>query len=499
MNFVFTDDRFIDFMVTIMRDSNSSGAHDHIHAPNRFAVISTPKKLDAIPVFHGRGIRIAFLDSGFFPHPDLENRIIAFHDVSGEENSIEEISKPLAHHWHGTQTTVVCAGNGKLSDYVYRGIASEAELVLVKVSENGRISEENIIRGLEWILEHREEYNIRILNISLGGDEDLTCSDSKIDQLAELCVNQGIVVIVAAGNSAESRSIPPANAHSVITVGGYSDENSYETAEFSLYHSNFGETADGIVKPEIIAPAMFVAAPILPNTKSYKMAEMLSWIASAPDHKLPALIFQHWWEVELPEVSVYQEVDVLRKILDAELNERKIVSAHYQHVDGTSYAAPITASVVAQMLEANPQLTPQAVKNILVSTAERLLQFPALRQGYGRLNAKRAVREAEKETHLTDSHFDTPPRIIGDKIFFSFHEDSAQSVVLAGDFNNWKTTETKFIKTEEGIWQAAIDNLPAGKYRYKFLVDGKRWIEDVSNLMKEPDNFGGFNSILHLG
>jgi len=57
-------------------------------------------------------------------------------------------------------------------------------------------------------------------------------------------------------------SIPPANAPSVITVGGYDDKNDLDPTTIDLYHSNFGPTADGTVKPEIIAPAMWVAAPI---------------------------------------------------------------------------------------------------------------------------------------------------------------------------------------------------------------------------------------------
>ena len=48
------------------------------------------------------------------------------------------------------------------------------------------------------------------------------------------------------------------------------------------------------------------------------------------------------------------------------------------------------------------------------------------------------------------------------------------------------------------VWQAGIKILPPGKYRYKFVVDGTRWTEDASNGLKEPDGFGGFDSILHV-
>lgn len=480
---------------------NNSNQHNHSHAPNRFAALPLTERLRADERFAGRNVRIAFLDSGFYPHPDLEDRIICFHDVSGEEDSLENL-KPQSHHWHGTQTTVVAAGSGSLSNGTYRGTASSAELVLVKVSEKGRISEQNIERGLEWILANREKYDIRILNISLGGDEDLAASESRIDVLAEECVRQGIVVVAAAGNSAfseKSYSIPPANAPSVITVGGYSDDNQTDWRLFNLYHSNYGATTGGTVKPEIIAPAMYVAAPLLPGSEEYKAAEMLEWIYNAPDYKFGSILFEHWHQADLPEPILYQRsFSAQREIIEKTWRERKIVATHYQHVDGTSFAAPIVASIVAQMLEANPGLSPAAVKNILVSTAERLRHFTAERQGYGCLNARRAVVAAERETHAFHECEFSPPRVAGKKILFFYHNDEARKVFLSGSFNDWQPNEVRFVKQTDGFWRAQIDVLPAGKYCYKFIADETNWTDDASNGLKEADGFGGFNSILHV-
>jgi serine protease AprX len=201
---------------------------------------------------------MAFLDSGFQQHPDLvepDNRVVAFHDISGEETEADSARLIESWHWHGTQTTVAAAGNGQLCDGKYRGLASDARLVLVKVSQNGRISEENIAKGLRWVIKNRDRFNIRVLNISLGGDEDVPCSLSTIDQLAEEAIRQGIVVVVAAGNTTDHAPIPPANSPSVITVGGYDDGNNPGQNDLDLYHSSFGVTAGGTVKPELIAPA----------------------------------------------------------------------------------------------------------------------------------------------------------------------------------------------------------------------------------------------------
>jgi serine protease AprX len=477
--------------------------HNHNHEPYHCAVVPLTERLHAHERFTGRGVRIAFLDSGFYPHDDLRNRIAAFHDVSGEEDTLENLKKPQSYHWHGTQTTVVAAGSGSLSEGTYRGIASEAELVLIKVSENRRITENNIARGLEWVLANREKYNIRVLNISFGGDENVPCCDSRIDKLAEECVRQGIVVVAAAGNSAYSErphSIPPANAPSVITVGGYADkEKKSNESSFTLYHSNNGATADRTVKPEIIAPAVSIAAPLLPNTEDYKSAEMLEWIYNAPDYKFGSIVFEHWHQANLPERIMYQRnKEAQREIIEATWRERKIVATHYQHVNGTSFAAPIVSSVVAQMLEANPDLSPAAVKNILISTAERIRHFSAERQGYGCLNARRAVVFAELETHVfADTEF-SPPRIEGGKILFFYHDDEAQEISLSGDFNDWQRDEIKLKKQPNGFWRGEIKVLLPGKYRYKFVVDKERWTEDASNGLKEADGFGGFNSILHV-
>src|SRR5947209_5790868 len=228
----------------------NSENHNHHHAPNRFAVIPTSVRLNADPEYTGKDVTIAFLDSGFYPHPDLlepKNRIIAYKDLTGERRSLNPNDSSESWQWHGTQTSIAAAGNGHLCDGVYRGLAYESQLALVKVSEKGSITEENIERGIKWVIKNREQYNIRVLNISLGGNDDVPCSKSIIDQAAEEAIRNGIVVVTAAGNSgADGRhSIPPANSPSVITVGGYHDNNQLNGNGLDLYHSNFGGTADG--------------------------------------------------------------------------------------------------------------------------------------------------------------------------------------------------------------------------------------------------------------
>ena len=493
-------------MIHAIENDLQSTEHDHTHAQNRFAVIPIQIRLGIDDRFTGKGVTIAFLDSGFYPHPDLVEplgRVKAFHDVTGEQANYLADKGAQSWMWHGTQTSVVAAGNGSLSDGVYRGLAPDASIVLVKVGDqHGRITEENIARGFEWVIENKERHDIRVINISLGGDEDVPCNKSSIDLAAEKAIENGIVVIAAAGNSGEAaahHSIPPANSPSVITVGGYDDKNQLQDGKIGLYHSNYGQTADGTVKPEIIAPAMWVAAPILPGTEAYQAAEILSHMALAPDYELQSLARSGWQQAGLAQSIQFEEPSVIREAVESKLRRNKIVATHYQHVDGTSFAAPIVASIVAQMIEANTFLSPAAIKSILVSSADRLDHAPAVRQGYGVVNARRAVELASRELHPVDLAGFGPQQTANGGLIFLFHNDEAHSVALVADFNGWDHAQTPFKKETNGLWRAEVSPVPKpGRYRYKFVVNGDRWIDDPNNGYKEPDEFGGLNSIFNI-
>jgi serine protease AprX len=207
------------------------------------------------------------------------------------------------------------------------------------------------------------------------------------------------------------------------------------------------------------------------------------------------LVAEVWQEAGLDAGVLELDTDGARRTVEEALVRRKVVATHYQHVDGTSFAAPITASVAALMLEANPQLTPAAIKNILISTAERLVGHPSIRQGFGVINARAAIEKAVTEEHILNDEIFFAPRVEGKKIVFSYHADEAMTVALSGDFNEWRH-DTQFERNGGGVWRAEIPCQPAGPYRYKFLVDGHRWTEDPSHALKEEDGLGGFNSLL---
>ncbi len=114
-------------------------------------VLSTPLRIDAAQKYTGKGVTIAFLDSGFYPHPDLiepKNRIIGYRHMLMKEGDTSQLFDPDVASWHGMMTSVVAAGNGSLSNGFYRGAAPDAKVVLVKLAKTGRITEQNIQDGL---------------------------------------------------------------------------------------------------------------------------------------------------------------------------------------------------------------------------------------------------------------------------------------------------------------------------------------------------------------
>jgi serine protease AprX len=361
-------------------------------------VLPTWLRLGAHEQFTGRGVTIAFLDSGFYPHPDLttpQSRILEYHNIVPKGTGTLESIDPAS--WHGMMTSVVAAGNGALSGGFFRGIAPDCNVVLVKVSKSGHVPEKNIERGLKWVLENREKYNIRVVNISAGGDEQQSYLENPLCQTVERAVRAGLVVVCAVGNAGWSPDhpvLPPASSPSAIAVGGLDDRNSLDRTRHGLYRSSYGPTFDGLQKPEVIAPGIWVPAPILPHTPTAAGAELYAKLDRASDEELRPLIEGHK-EVDRDfydarDLPVY----LIRQLVSVKLHENDVISEHYKFVDGTSFAAPIVSSTVACMLEANTHLTPQQVKRILIDTAERLPDVEIDRQGWGVIAPRRAVEVA---------------------------------------------------------------------------------------------------------
>lgn len=363
-------------------------------------IMSTPERMEASVRYTGRGVTIAFVDSDFYPHPDLiypSLRVAAVYDaVRGRmiDGFLGRAARtPGVPAWHGTMTACAAAGNGHESRGRYRGIASDAHLVLIRAMTRGyRIQTPQVIRALRWIMRNHERYGIRVVNLSIGVDEFTDSMEHPVIALVEQLVARGIVVVAASGNNPTNPIKPPGSAPSAITAGGYNDRNSIEWMRRELWHFSYGNTPNGVRKPELLAPSIWVAAPILPHTAVQQEAAALFRLAVADDRELPLLIPRLAGHTAIGEQLLaapnvlFARSAILRRIAD-----EKLINEHYKHVDGTSFAAPIISSIVAQMLEARPNLEPHEVKEILTATAEPLPNVSPDVQGFGIVSASKAL------------------------------------------------------------------------------------------------------------
>jgi serine protease AprX len=342
--------------------------------------LALPERLDADARFRGRGVTIGIVDAGFHPHPDLvrpANRIRVWADATREQIESrwydpddvpvwpEMHSHERAAEWHGLMTSVTAAGNGWLSDGRFRGIASESDVALVRVGAGGAIAADAIARGLRWLRAHADDLRLRVVSLSIAGDEVPLGADNEIDDEVEALTADGVVVVAAAGNDGIRRLLPPATSVDAITVGGLDDHRSRDCALWDAWHSNYGAGRGDSVKPEIIAPSVWTIAPVLPGSDLSVESRHLFL-----RHNL------HSFEIN-------------RRIADL-----RLVTPHYHFVEGTSVAAPIVASIAACMIEANPDLTSEQVKTLLMLSASRLRDVAPERQGAGAVNAARAVAAA---------------------------------------------------------------------------------------------------------
>ncbi|HEY0678174.1 MAG TPA: S8 family serine peptidase, partial [Chitinophagaceae bacterium] len=391
-----------------------------------------------------------------------------------------------------------------MSKGLYKGIASEADLVLLKVQDDeGRITTENLVKALQWVLENHEFYNIRVVNMSVYDDCSVSYKASLVDQLAEELIGKGVVVVAAVGNKEDGEIKPPGNSLNVIAVGGIDDGNCIDGSATSLYHSTYGYTTDGLVKPELVANAIWIAAPILPGTKEKTEAEMLHRLLTLTDIQLQQAFEKNdvvlKEKINLDSILYSQPVaGLIRNAIKLRIRDTKYFHPDYMHVDGTSFAAPLVTAVIAQLLEVEPTLTPMQIRTILFSTAKPFHDLPIERQGFGYVQPRKAVMKAMKKGVVADLHCSPCINHLRNTIEFYIQHDWASQVALAGTFNKWSSDMLLLEHGRNGIWKIEIPMLPKGRYTYKFFVDENIWIEDVCNPFREPDGMNGWNSVLEV-
>jgi serine protease AprX len=269
----------------------------------------------------GKGVTIAIVDTGIYPHPDLinpTNRIVAFRDF------INGRTDPYDDNGHGTHVAGDAASNGFSSSGLYAGPATEANLVGVKVlGADGGGSLSTVLQGIDFVIENRVALNIRIMNLSLGAIPFTNYVNDPLAQAVRRAWRAGIVVFAAAGNTGPNGTInTPGFDPLIITVGATQDKETVDRSddEYAFYTSR-GPTVNGFVKPDIAAPGSNITSLLAPNS---------TLVQQFPNNRVGNVYFT---------------------------------------LSGTSMATPIAAGAAAQLLQAYPALRPDQVKALLKETS----------------------------------------------------------------------------------------------------------------------------------
>jgi serine protease AprX len=313
----------------------------------------------------GSGVTIAVIDSGIADwHDDLADSTGAVQRVDRFVDFVQQRGVPYDDFGHGTHVAGTIAGNGFDSGGARSGMAPAAHLVVLKVldgSGRGRISD--VIGALDYVRTHHTEQNIRVVNLSIAANVLESYTVDPLTQAVKQVVDSGIVVVAAAGNAGRDASghpqygavTAPGNAPWVLTVGASSHMGTIDRADDIVApFSSRGPTAvDRIAKPDVVAPGVGIESLSAPGSLLYNSLSpyLLSGTVATP-------------------------------------------ASPYLSLSGTSMAAAVVSGTVALLLQANPSLTPNAVKAVLEYTAQIYPGYDALTEGAGFLNAYGAVELA---------------------------------------------------------------------------------------------------------
>lgn len=178
------------------------------------------------------------------------------------------------------------------------------------------------------------------------------------------------------------------------------------------------------------------------------------------------------------------------------LEQLKLVTPYYQHVEGTSFAAAIVAGVAACMIEANSNLSPRRLRELMIEAAHAVPGAPPERQGAGALDAGRAVTLALADQHTRRADYAASPVVAPKAVHFLLHDHKARQVSVVGSWDGWKQPGLAARELEPGLWQASLEPPVSGPHGYKFLIDNGFWLTDPANPARAHDGLGGWNSLL---
>ncbi len=311
----------------------------------------------------GSGVTVAVIDTGIAQHPDLMKDVNGKprRPVIGWVDFVDGKKTPTDPNGHGTHVAGIIANAAKGSDGSYNGIAPAAKLVGVRVlDKTGAGDYEKVIKGIQWVIQNKDKYNIKVINLSLHSLVQSPYWADPLNQAVMRAWAEGITVIVAAGNDGPTPMTisVPGNTPYVVTVGAFTDNYTPENwdDDYIADFSSAGPTLDGFVKPDLMAPGAHMTSTMMPG----------SYIARN---------FEANWS-----------------------------GGMYFSMAGTSQSAAVVSGVTALVLSNQPGLTPDQVKFRLMYTSlpwvdhdQQDVLYSVWQQGFGRVNAYDATFGEELE------------------------------------------------------------------------------------------------------
>ena len=301
--------------------------------------------------YDGTGVGIAIIDSGVYPHPDLNQAGSTTPRVVYSESFVAGDSSTVDAYGHGTHVAGIAAGNGQSSVTGYRGeykgIAPNANIINLRVLDaTGSGTDSAVIAAIQRAIQLKSQYNIQVINLSLGRGIWESYTLDPLCQAVEQAWQAGIVVVVAAGNSGRDNSLgthgyatiaAPGNDPYVITVGAMSMNNTYLRNDDTIasYSSRGPTLIDHVAKPDLVAPGNRVVSLLNPG----------------------ATLENEYPNLDIYPCNVYMQCN------------STVGPAQYFRLSGTSMATPAVAGAAALMLQANPTLTPDLIKARMMKSA----------------------------------------------------------------------------------------------------------------------------------
>jgi len=356
---------------------------------------------------YGDGVTIGFLDTGLDQLYGLSTDLYGYDKAWGTYDAITDTVYNYASEYsgHGTHVASIATNSDHDIHGKIFGVAPNAAIVGIKAFDDaGKASYADVIRGIDWALQVKDQINLRILNMSFSGTVQSNYWDDPLNLAVMKAWQEGLVVVASAGNTGPDPMTigVPGNVPYIITVGAMTDDytSDINSDDKLATFSSAGPTYEGFVKPEIVAPGGHLPGLMAFDTQ---------------------IVNEH------PE---YHD------------------GGRYFEMSGTSQAAAVVSGVIALMLTEQPWLTPDEVKCRLMDSAYAArtnsgeLAYSVFQQGSGVVNAAGAL--ASTATNCANSHLDIDKDLAGTQHFSgtaNINEDGNFYVEGYGEEYIWKVSE----------------------------------------------------------